>query len=157
MHIGQALRALKDGCTIRREIWPSEFIFLLPGGTVPKKAIHDPTLRAIMDSEIPGDTFEAMDSIRMFTANKQVLTGWTATTADLLATDWKIMGIVAEAGGKTHAIDMTPATTMEQARVEAELLVSLDNQDLRGRLLERLRAADATLHAAVLAAMKELQ
>lgn len=65
------------------------FLFLLPAGTVPKTAIHDPKLRAVIDAEIPGDTFEALGSIRMFTADKKILTGWLASQTDMLSEDWE--------------------------------------------------------------------
>ncbi len=67
------------------------FLFLLPANTVPKTVIHDPALRAVIDAEIPGDTFEALGSIRMFTADKKILTGWLASQTDMLSEDWVIL------------------------------------------------------------------
>lgn len=67
------------------------FLFLLPAGTVPKAAIHDPKLREVIDAEVPGDTFEALGSIRMFTADKKILTGWLASQTDMLSSDWVIL------------------------------------------------------------------
>jgi hypothetical protein len=89
---GQAMEALKEGKRVAREGWNGRcmFLFLLPGARVPKTAIHDPALRALMEEQ-PGDTFEALPSIRMFTADKKVLTGWLASQTDMFATDYYIL------------------------------------------------------------------
>lgn len=90
---GQALDALKKGRRIQREGWNGKgmFLFLLPAGTVPKTFVKDPGLRAVLDAEVPGDTFEALGSIRMFTADKKILTGWLASQTDMLSNDWRIL------------------------------------------------------------------
>mgnify|MGYP000947757345 CR=1 FL=1 len=93
LNFGQAIEALKDGKRVAREGWNGKgmFLFLLPAGTVPTKAIHDPALRAVVGYEIGGETFEALGSIRMFTADKKILTGWLASQTDMLAEDWTIL------------------------------------------------------------------
>ena len=90
---GEALEALKEGKRIAREGWNGKgmFLFLLPAGTVPTKAIHDPALRKVIEQEIGGETFEALGSIRMFTADKKILTGWLASQTDILSEDWVIL------------------------------------------------------------------
>ena len=90
---GLAIEALKQGKRVSRWGWngKSMFLFLLPAGTVPTKAIHDPALRQVIESEIGGETFEALGSIRMFTADKKILTGWLASQTDILAEDWVIL------------------------------------------------------------------
>jgi len=94
---GEALEALKNGKRIARKGWNGKgmFLFLLPGGQVPKSAIHDPALRAVIDDQIEGDTFEALGSIRMWTTNNEgrraILTGWLASQTDLLSEDWEIL------------------------------------------------------------------
>jgi hypothetical protein len=90
---GAAVEALKQGKRVAREGWNGKgmFLFLLPAGKVPKSVIHDPALRAVMDEQIEGDTFEALGSIRMFTADKKVLTGWLASQTDILLEDWCIL------------------------------------------------------------------
>lgn len=90
---GEALEALKKGRRIARAGWNGKnmFLFLLPACTVPKTAIQDPELRAVMDAEIEGDTFKALGSIRMFTADKKVLTGWLASQTDMLSEDWRVL------------------------------------------------------------------
>jgi hypothetical protein len=93
LNFGQAVEAIKAGKRVSREGWNGKgmFLWLLPAGKVPKIAIYDPALRAVMDEQIEGDTFEALGSIRMFTADKKVLTGWLASQTDILAEDWCIL------------------------------------------------------------------
>lgn len=94
---GSALVALKAGKCVARRGWNGKgmFLFLLPAGTVPTRAIHDPALRAVIEREVGGDTFEALGSIRMWTTNsegrKAVLTGWLASQTDMLSEDWEII------------------------------------------------------------------
>lgn len=92
-NFGQAIEALKAGKRVSREGWNGKgmFLFLLPAGTVPTKAIHDPALREVVEAQLGGDTFEALGSIRMFTADKKILTGWLASQTDMLAEDWMIL------------------------------------------------------------------
>lgn len=91
-NFGDAIQALKHGKRVAREGWDGKksFLFLLPPATVPTKAIHDEHLREVIESEVGGDTFNALGSIRMFTANKEILTGWLASQSDILAEDWII-------------------------------------------------------------------
>jgi hypothetical protein len=93
LNFGQALEFLKQGKRVAREGWNGKgmFIFLLPAGTVPTKAIYDPALRAVIESEVGGETFEALGSIRMFTADKKILTGWLASQTDMLSEDWMVL------------------------------------------------------------------
>ena len=92
-NFGQAIEALKQGKRVARQGWNGKgmFLFLLPAGTVPTKAIHDPALRDVIEQEIGGETFEALGSIRMFTADKKILTGWLASQTDILSEDWVIL------------------------------------------------------------------
>jgi hypothetical protein len=93
MSFGDALEVLKAGGRVARKGWNGKkmFLFLLPAGTVPTKAIHDPALREVIESELGGDTFEALGSIRMWTADKKVLTGWLASQTDMLTNDWVVV------------------------------------------------------------------
>lgn len=90
---GVALRALKSGKRVARQGWNGKnmFLFLLPGGTVFTTAIHDPALREVVEKEVGSENFEALGSIRMFTADKKILTGWLASQTDMLAEDWVIL------------------------------------------------------------------
>lgn len=92
--IGYAVAALKSGKRVAREGWNGKgmFLFLLPAGNgIPTTVIHDPALRAVIESEVGGETFDALGSVRMFTADKKILTGWLASQSDLLAEDWEIL------------------------------------------------------------------
>jgi hypothetical protein len=91
---GEALEALKQGKRVQRIGWNGKgmFLFLLPASDgIPTKVIHDPALKAVIESEVGGETFDALGSIRMFTADKKVLTGWLASQTDMLSEDWRIL------------------------------------------------------------------
>lgn len=93
LSFGGAIEALKQGKRVSRKGWNGKgmFLFLLPAGIVPTRAINDPALREVIEKEVCGETFEALGSIRMFTADKKILTGWLASQADMLADDWQII------------------------------------------------------------------
>lgn len=90
---GDALEALKKGKRIARKGWNGKdmFLFYLPPGQIPKSAIHDAGLRKVIDEQVEGNHFEALGSIRMWTADKKILTGWLASQTDMLAEDWEIL------------------------------------------------------------------
>lgn len=93
-NFGYAVEALKRGHRVSRTGWNGKgmFLFLLPAQDgIPTKVIHDPALRAVIESEVGGDTFDALGSIRMFTADMKILTGWLASQTDMLAEDWRIL------------------------------------------------------------------
>ena len=88
---GQALELLKKGSRVARKGWNGKnmFLFLLPANDgIPTSVISDPALKAVLEKEVGGDTFDALGSIRMFTADKKILTGWLASQSDMLAEDW---------------------------------------------------------------------
>ena len=90
---GDAIEGLKAGKRVSRAGWNGKnmFLFLLPASDgTPTKVIRDPALRAVIESEVGGDTFDALGSIRMFTADKKILTGWLASQTDMLSEDWVI-------------------------------------------------------------------
>lgn len=90
--IGWAVAQLKAGKAVQRTGWNGKgmFLFLLPeGNNIPTKIIHDPALRAVAERELGGDTFDALASVCMFTADKKILTGWLCSQTDLLADDWQ--------------------------------------------------------------------
>jgi len=91
---GDAIEALKQGKRVARQGWNGKgmFLFLLPASDgIPTKVIHDLALRAVIESEVGGETFDAYGSIRMFTADKKILTGWLASQTDMLAEDWVVL------------------------------------------------------------------
>ena len=83
---GDAIEALKQNKRVARIGWNGKnmFLFLLPAGTVPTKAIQDPNLRQVIESPLHGETFEALGTIRMVTADKKILTGWLASQTDIV-------------------------------------------------------------------------
>lgn len=94
LSFGEALEALKRGYRIARKGWNGKgmFLFLLPASDgIPTSYIKDPALRAVIESETGGDTFDALGSIRMFTADRKILTGWLASQTDLLSEDWVVL------------------------------------------------------------------
>lgn len=92
MNFGLALEALQQGKKVCRSGWNGKnmFLFFLPPGRIPKSAIYDGALKSVVD-QVEGDHFEALGSIRMWTADKKVLTGWLASQTDMLAVDWMIV------------------------------------------------------------------
>jgi hypothetical protein len=91
---GMALDALKAGKRVARAGWNGKgmFLFLLPAADgIPTKVIHDPALRQVIETEVGGETFDAYGSIRMFTADKKILTGWLANQTDMLCEDWTVL------------------------------------------------------------------
>jgi len=94
---GLALCALEQGKRVAREGWNGKgmFIFLLPGNDVPKSVLNDPALIKVVNEKIPGDTFPALPSIRMFPRDGNgryaILTGWAASQSDMFAKDWVII------------------------------------------------------------------
>jgi len=101
MNFGLAVEALKKGLRVARHGWNSKdmFLFLLPAGRVPVSAIHDPALRKVI-IDCQGDAFQdeekerhfnALATIRMWTATHEVLTGWLASQTDMLSDDWFVV------------------------------------------------------------------
>lgn len=92
LNFGDAIAALKQGKKVARKGWNGKgmFLFLLAAGTIPKTAIHDPKLREVLENN-GSDSFEALASIRMKTADNKILTGWLASQSDMLSDDWEIV------------------------------------------------------------------
>lgn len=97
--IGWAVAQLKAGKAVQRSGWNGKgmFLFLLPAAdNLPTKIIHDENLRKVVELELGGETFSALGSVRMFTADKKILTGWLCSQTDLLADDWQLYTKVAD-------------------------------------------------------------
>jgi hypothetical protein len=92
LDFGKALEALKQGKKVAREGWNGKnmFLFLLAAGRIPKTAIHDQKLKEVLANN-GSDSFEALASIRMKTADDKILTGWLASQPDMLSEDWCII------------------------------------------------------------------
>jgi hypothetical protein len=90
LNFGQAIEALKQGKKVAREGWNGKgmYLWLLPATEVKKEWVKDPILLEAFGER---DTLPCLGSIRMFTATKEVLTGWLASQTDMLAEDWVIL------------------------------------------------------------------
>lgn len=85
---GGAIRALKEGKKVTRVGWNGRnmFLWLKPAATIKSSWCKDPMLKALADEN--GGELSALGTICMFTAKKQVLTGWLASQTDMLEEDW---------------------------------------------------------------------
>ena len=86
------MEVIKSGGKVARAGWNGKgmFLFLLPAGTIPKTAIHDETLKKVLEDN-GRDSFDALGSIRMKTADDKILTGWLASQTDMLSEDWVVV------------------------------------------------------------------
>lgn len=90
MTFGQAIEAMKQGKKVARRGWNGKgmYLWLLPATEVKKEWCRDPHLIEAMGER---DALPCLGSIRMFTATKEVLTGWLASQTDMLSDDWCIV------------------------------------------------------------------
>lgn len=88
---GSAIRALKFGMKVARKGWNGKgmFLWLKPAATVKAEWCKDPMLKGL--AEANRGEIEALGTICMFTAQKQILSGWLASQTDMLAEDWVIV------------------------------------------------------------------
>ena len=91
MDFGDAIRALKKGKRVSRLGWNGKgmSLWLLPAASVKAEWCRDPHLKALAESK--GGEIECLGSIRMFTADFKVLTGWLASQTDMLSEDWVVV------------------------------------------------------------------
>lgn len=90
MTFGQAIEAMKQGKKVARKGWNGKgmYLWLLPATEVKKEWCRDPRLIEAMGER---ETLPCLGSVRMFTATKEVLTGWLASQTDMLSEDWCIV------------------------------------------------------------------
>ena len=90
MTFGQAIEAMKQGKKVARRGWNGKgmYLWLLPATDVKREWCRDQRLIEAMGDR---DTLPCLGSIRMFTATKEVLTGWLASQTDMLSGDWVIV------------------------------------------------------------------
>lgn len=88
---GQAVQALKAGKKVARKGWNGKgmFLWLKPAATVKAEWCKDPMLKNL--AEANGGEIEALGTICMFTAQKQILSGWLASQTDILSEDWIVV------------------------------------------------------------------
>lgn len=91
MNLGQAIEELKKGRRILRAGWNGKgmYLWLLPAGKVKADWCQEEHLKELAEKN--GGEIEALGSIRLLTANGEILTGWNASQADLLAEDWQVL------------------------------------------------------------------
>jgi hypothetical protein len=91
MNFGEAIEHLKNGKRVARAGWNGKgmYLWLLPAATVYTDWCKEPHLRRLCEEN--GGEIECLGSIRMFTADKKVLTGWLASQTDILAEDWTLI------------------------------------------------------------------
>lgn len=90
LDFGAAIKALKDGKKVCREGWNGKgmYLWLLPESVVKRECVKD---KKLLDAFGDSDELTCCGSIRMFTADKKVVTGWLASQTDMLAEDWMIV------------------------------------------------------------------
>lgn len=91
MNFGKAIEALKSGKKVARKGWNGKgmFLWLKPAAVVKAEWCQDPMLKAIADRN--GGEIPALGTICMFTAQREILSGWLASQTDMLAEDWSIV------------------------------------------------------------------
>lgn len=91
MNFGQAIEALKRGEKVTRKGWNGHgmFLWLKPATMVKAEWCHDPMLKDIVEEY--GGEVPALGTICMFTAQREILTGWLASQTDMLSEDWEII------------------------------------------------------------------
>ncbi len=92
MDFGNAIQALKRGKKVARKGWNGKkmFLWLKPAALVKSEWCKDPMLKALADEA--GGQIPALGTICMFTAQKEILSGWLASQTDILASDWVVVG-----------------------------------------------------------------
>lgn len=88
---GLAIAAMQSGLKVARAGWNGKgmYLWLLPAATVKAEWCKEPHLLGL--AEANGGEIECLGSIRMFTADGKVLTGWLASQTDMLAEDWVVV------------------------------------------------------------------
>lgn len=88
---GQALKALKKGFRVARKGWNGKgmFLWLKPETMVKAEWCKDPLLKELAEQN--GGEIPALGTICMFTAQKQILSGWLASQTDMLSEDWELV------------------------------------------------------------------
>lgn len=87
---GDALYLMRQGCFVARKGWNGKgmYLWLLREATIEKSWVKDPALLSAFGNQ---DKLECLPSIRMFTADQKVLTGWLASQTDMQAYDWVVV------------------------------------------------------------------
>ena len=91
MNFGEAIEALKQGKYVARKGWNGKgmFLWLKPAATIKAEWCKDPKLKNLVEAN--GGELEILGTICMFTAQRQILSGWLASQTDMLSEDWVII------------------------------------------------------------------
>lgn len=65
------------------------WLWLMPASIVKAEWCREPGLKAM--AEANGGEIECLGTIRMWTADKKILTGWLASQTDMLSEDWEVL------------------------------------------------------------------
>lgn len=87
MTFGEALEALKYGKKVSRKGWNGKgmFLWLMEGCEIKKEWIKE---KGLLEACGEKESIKGLPSIRMLTAQGEVLTGWLASQSDMFAEDW---------------------------------------------------------------------
>lgn len=90
----KALEALNDGKKVTRKGWKNvKCIYLVEESKVPFSKMKETVREALELSKCPTEgTVTIAPHIDMIAVNGTVVCGWTPSTADLMAEDWKVLG-----------------------------------------------------------------
>lgn len=94
LNFGQALSLLKQGFNVTREDWGSKrrFIYLVHSQTIPYNNLRNQAKEALAKTpNNEGLTVTINSHIDMKTFDDCIIIGWTASQADMLAEDWKVI------------------------------------------------------------------
>lgn len=102
MDFGDAIKALKRGCSVAREGWNGKgmYIVLMPELNLPPYNYMGPYSTQGLERKVNDRTakwigkdtpLESQPYLAMFTAQKKWQPGWLASQADILAEDWCIV------------------------------------------------------------------
>ena len=88
---GDALEAAKKGSRIARSGWNGKnmYVWFMPALNVPAEWCKEERLKKLAIEN--GGQIECLATMRMYTADKKILTGWLASQTDMLTNDWGIL------------------------------------------------------------------
>lgn len=88
MNFGDAIAALKAGEKITRDCWIDKFLWLKPEAIIQTDWCRDPFLVRLCNEN--GGRIKALATISVY-ENGTVLTGWQASSDDILSDDWLVI------------------------------------------------------------------
>jgi hypothetical protein len=84
-----ALSWLKDGAKIKRATWGKSYLWLLPAATIKAEWCREQHIKNLCTDN--QGQIDCESSIRMWTEDNKVLTGWVPSQSDMFANDWIIL------------------------------------------------------------------